>query len=263
MIEPRTAMMIVIGVGVALIVARALRGRTTGLVAGLLGGGAGVATGIAVFFFMGAGLPISSGPSAVAPISDEDREEFTQLAGRVSQRLLAEPKFVEMLGGDDSPASLERLSQTLTAQGLRRLDEPQLVGRAATIGEMLVSADVVTCAAWARGTPTPEQVAQGLLRLDSPRRQLFFSVGLAAALAELAGTPAPEMTLQERVSAIAALGQGRSSAEHERLKRTLAAPAQASDEQACWAARTVYTTVPSMPAPHRAILARMLVEPSA
>ena len=170
----------------------------------------------------------------------------------------AMPEFRELLARSPSPQEPVQLIRALATKGAARLPDDALLQRVSLMRAVVERADVVTCAAIFRNSPTVEQLHTAFLKLDPDALDAWIELTARSAMAELKQVEAPSVSETEVTDALAALVGGLPADEGERLSRLLDDTAQASDENACWAAKTLYGNVTRMGDPHGRVLARAL-----
>ena len=167
-------------------------------------------------------------------------------------------EFRELLAQSSSPQEPVQLIRALATKGAARLPDDALLQRVSLMRAVVERADVVTCAAIFRNSPTVEQLHTAFLKLDPDALDAWIELTARSAMAELKQVEAPSVSETEVTDALAALVGGLPADEGERLSRVLDDTAQASDENACWAAKTLYGNVTRMGDPHGRVLARAL-----
>ncbi len=170
----------------------------------------------------------------------------------------AMPEFRDLLARSPSPQEPVQLIRALATKGAARLPDDALLQRVSLMRAVVERADVVTCAAIFRNSPTVEQLHTAFLKLDPDALDAWIELTARSAMAELKQVEAPSVSETEVTDALAALVGGLPADEGERLSRVLDDTAQASDENACWAAKTLYGNVTRMGDPHGRVLARAL-----
>jgi len=158
------------------------------------------------------------------------------------------------------PAEAQQRSKELAAKGLKRLDDSMLQARARIYEQLLHQANTATCARLLRGTAREADLLPLLDKLDLDVKNNWYDMSLQSMLAEVRKAPSPTLTETQIEENISALLRQLSESDAQRLQNTLDALQQASDNDACWAGRTLYYNLNRMPEPHRSRLARLLVQ---
>jgi len=168
------------------------------------------------------------------------------------------PEFREALARSSSPEEPVPLVRALSAKGAARLPDDALLQRVSLLSAVVERADVTTCAAIFRNTPTAEQLHAAFLKLDPEALDAWIDLTARGAVAELKQAEGPSVSETDVTDALAALVKGLPPDEGERLSSALDDVVHASDEDACWAAKTLYGKVTRMGDPYDRILARAL-----
>lgn len=176
---------------------------------------------------------------------------------RVTRKLVREPAYLERMKGL-SGEQAQVMGAQLAMSGLGRLELPQLERRALLVGQLLEQLPVTDCAAMAKVT-TPEQAARNgeriietLATLPQPAIDEWFDIAYEATVAELQQRPMTQVsTDQVNAAAEALVGLVPSDAERMRLGRVMSNLPAASNDDACWAVRTMYAYMPKLPEPKR------------
>ena len=171
------------------------------------------------------------------------------------------PAFREALARSADPGNPLPTLRALAMKGLRRLPDDALVKRVALLTALVGRVDHRTCAAIFRNSATPEELHAAFFLLDSHTLDAWVDIAARAAMAELQQADVPATVDQVETSdAVSALEKGLPPDEGDRLGRVLDGAADASDDEACWAARTLYGNILRIGEPYDRILARALVQ---
>lgn len=181
-----------------------------------------------------------------------------------SHRTALEDSLRRLPGSDSLLATLDRQGLVWTRRvgfsGLKRLPDRPLVDHAELMGKALEKAPEELCAAVAEWRATAHQYWQFLAELppsDMSRLLEVLRGGVMAALRDRTAWPAPD---PEAVSAaFSMLGERMPESSRDSLRRVLSPEASPSPAESCWAERTLYGSVPRIPDPWRAVLARAAV----
>ena len=129
------------------------------------------------------------------------------------------------------------------------------------MSRILALADVQTCAAMMKGSAAG-RMESTLRQLEADDIDTFFDMSFEAMVAEVRQQASPPLPTQEELSrALQVLIERLPGGEGERLVAVLGDPHQATDDDGCSAARSLYTGLAELPEPHQVVLARGLVAP--
>jgi hypothetical protein len=202
----------------------------------------------------------STAPKPEAPPRDPNLSRFDAAFDRQLAQLSEVPAFRERLQG--LPRKELRVAiQNLAAQGMRRLPSERLEDRTRIVGRMLQGLDIDTCSAMATGKQNDAVHDAAVIVLDPESLEEWVALSFAAARAELENVPAERPSQQELQLALGALFKKVPEADSERLRQALASLSTQTPAEACWAARTTYASVPSLPPPVARVLERELAGP--
>ncbi|WP_313346072.1 hypothetical protein [Stenotrophomonas sp.] len=176
---------------------------------------------------------------------------------RVTRKLIHEPTYMARMKGLE-PGKAREMGATLSMNGLGRLELPMLERRALLVGQLLEKLPEAQCGEIAKAV-TPAQVSRTTDRMLETLATLpqgaideWFDIAYAATLAELQQRPKTQVTeAQVNASATALVELLPNDAERERIGRVMSNLPGATDADACWAVRTMYTTLPELPEPQR------------
>ena len=169
------------------------------------------------------------------------------------------PEFRELLARSAPPEEPVQLIRALSTKGVARLSDDELLHRVALLTALVGRADVETCAAIFRDSPTAEQLHAAFLKLDPDTLDAWLDLAARGAMAELQRTEAPSVSETQTTDALSALVKTLPPDDGNRLSKVLEDVSQSSDAEACWAARTFYGKVSGIGEPYDRILARALV----
>ncbi len=173
---------------------------------------------------------------------------------RLHERLDHVPEWQQRTRGL-SQVDKDKLGFELSGKGAARLDDEFLPSLAAWLREALAGADVPTCAALLRGTATPAELRHVLEKLDPASLEAYMDASFNAIVAELKGVGARKVTSEEHTAAFNALIELVPKDWRPPLIGILGMPRFRSDEEVCWAGRTVTYYMGSLPDRHqRAVL---------
>jgi hypothetical protein len=192
--------------------------------------------------------------SASTPLTPYDRA-----SQRVYERLDQVPKWQQRTRGL-SRADKDRLGFELSQKGSTRLDDESLQFLAVWLGEALANVDAPVCAAMLRGTATPAQLRQALEKLDPASLEAYMDASFNAIVAELKGFEPPKATPEEHAAASRALLERVPKDWRTRLLIILQMPKLRSDEEVCWAGRTVTYYITSLSDRDQRVLMRAVVQ---
>jgi len=194
------------------------------------------------------------------PLPAPNLSRFDAAFERHMTELADVPAFRERLQG--LPRKEVRTAiQSLAAKGMRRLPDERLEARTRIVARMLQELDVETCGAMATGKQNDAVHDAAVIVLDPPSLDEWVALSFEAARAELENAPAERPSPQELQLALGALFERVPEADAGRLRQALASLSEQTPSEACWAARTTYAAVPSLPVPVARVLARELAGP--
>jgi hypothetical protein len=179
----------------------------------------------------------------------------------LSARYEEVPELAAALANATSREEARGIGRELSRRGLHRLSDERLLERAMVMNQILALADVQTCSSLLTGSPggAMDSVLRQLAAEDVNR---FFDLSFQAMVAEARQEVGPPLPSEEEVyAALETLLQGLPGEDGQRLVTVLSNPQQATDEDGCGAARSLYAGLVELPEPQRAILARGLVIP--
>jgi hypothetical protein len=192
--------------------------------------------------------------SASTPLTPYDRA-----SQQVYARLDQVPEWQQRTRGL-SRADKDRLGFELSRKGSTRLDDESLQFLAVWLGEALANVDAPVCAAMLRRTATPAQIRQALEKLDRASLEAYMYASFNAIVAELKEVQAPKVSSGEHEAAARALLERVPREWRPRLLSILQMPRFRSDEEVCWAGRTVTYYVTSLSDRDQRALMRAIVQ---
>ncbi len=177
--------------------------------------------------------------------------------------MLALPELNARLEKVDDVEQAFEIGMTLSESGVRKLDTNALEERMRIIARVIERTDVVGCALLVRGERGEAQkgaevLSAALAELDAQTINDWFDLAFKAMLAELRDAPVPtfdEVGIEDAMRALIAILP---SDEADRFADALGSLPEGSDEEVCWAGKTLYRAALKLEAPHRAVLARAL-----
>ena len=208
-----------------------------------------------------------AGPEHVGPLLEQVAPPLSASTSltpydRVSQRVYARldqvPEWRQRTQGL-SRADKDKLGFELSQKGSARLDDESLESLTVWLGEALANADTPACAAMLRGTATPAQLRHALEKLDRASLEAYMDASFDAIVAELRDVQAPKVSSGEHEAAARALLERVPKDWRPRLLGILRMPRFRSDEEVCWAGRTVTYYATSLSDRDRRVLMRALV----
>jgi hypothetical protein len=202
-----------------------------------------------------------STPYAELPAASPSLSPYDQALATLAARSSELPEFAAALSNATSPEEARGIGRELSKRGLHRLSDERLLERAMVLNQVLVFADLQTCASLVKGT-SAVGMESALRQLAADDVERFFDLILEAMAAELRQQPGPPLPSEEEVGlALQVLTESLPGGEGERLLAVLNDPQQATDDDGCVAARSLYAGLIELPEPHRAVLARALIAP--
>lgn len=199
--------------------------------------------------------------TAAAPPQSVELSPYDAALQKYTARLGQMQEFRAAAGRAGNRTEARSLGRQLSQAGLRRLSDERLIQRATLVARLVNQADTETCAAIMKGRSVPG-IETALRQLPPEEIGQWFDISFEAIQAELGQAPAPAPPSQEELNqAMRAMLALLPTAEGQLLISVLTSRGQPSDTTACNAARLMYTNIPDLPDPHRAIFARMLVLP--
>lgn len=179
---------------------------------------------------------------------------------RMLRKLVNDPRYVALLGQGDK-AQAQRAGFELAQKGIARLDHATLEQRLEILAAASDKLDVAKCAVLARGGDPKDAQAmsaamlQGLEALPPAQIDQWFDISLKATDAQLSNTPPQTVAPADVQAAMKTLITSLPPDQQQRLMKVLPQMTQASDEDACWAARTLYKQTLATKEPVRGQLA--------
>ena len=184
---------------------------------------------------------------------------YDRAALRVYERLAQVPEW-QRRTRSLSQADKDKLAFELSQKGGARLDDESLQSLGAWLREALVNVDAPACAAMLRGTATPDQLRQALQKLDRASLEAYTEASFNTIVAELKDVQAPKVSNMEHDAAARALLERVPKDWRLRLVSILQMPRFRSDEEVCWAGRTVTYYMTSLYDRDQHVLMRAIVQ---
>lgn len=157
------------------------------------------------------------------------------------------------------------LMQDLTAAGLLRLSDEELLARTELLGKSLERVSAETCGRVGGGTAVGldrSDIEELLDQLGQDEVMAFHVLSLRAGVYQWRGAPPRvELTEQQIDMAFDIIEDRLTSEEIDRFWNVLMDAARASLDDLCWVARRLYNTAVALPEPENALVARLLVTP--
>ncbi|MBN6148998.1 hypothetical protein JR065_01490 [Xanthomonas sp. AmX2] len=184
---------------------------------------------------------------------------------RMVRKLVNDPRYMALLKQGDK-AQAQTAGFELAQKGIARLDAAALEQRLKIIAAVTEAAPVAQCAVLARGGDAKNAQAmsdamlQGLERLPPAQIDAWFDISFQATDAQLSQRPPQPVAPAQVEAAMGKLITALPGEQQQRLARVLPQIASASDEDACWAARTLYREALAMDQPTRGQLAWLFAQ---
>ena len=191
---------------------------------------------------------------AATPANPWDRESL-----RLLKRLDQVPEWQQRTRGL-SRMEKDKIGFDLSGKGSSRLDDETLLFLASVLRDGLAKIDESVCAAMLRSSATPAQLRQALEKLDAASLERYMDAAYNAIVAELKGVPPPSVSPEEQAAAARALLEQVPKDWRPRLVQILQMPKFRSDEEVCWAGRTVTYYLTSLSDRDQRVMMRALVQ---
>jgi hypothetical protein len=201
----------------------------------------------------------TSAPTASAGAASD---VAARVVARHATALTNSPELAAHLRGK-TDAEAQRLGYELARKGTRRLDDESIGSIVDVRARLVASMDGAACAALAREDSTgraAEALASALLTLDSATVDRYMAAVRKATVAELRLVPPRQVSDEQLTAAMAAVYQRLPDQDRPRFTSGYVGAQSASDADACWALRTLYSTWAKLPEPQKSVLALGLVE---
>jgi hypothetical protein len=141
------------------------------------------------------------------------------------------------------PEEARVVGQQMASRGLIRLSAEDLRRRAELMLDFTDRAGTKACAKWSRGTATGDEVVTMIAKLDSVALDEWVDLSMHATLAEIRQAPAPHTGAPADVGTLfQELPTTMTEKESERFHSVLAQFDRASEKDACWFGRQLYTS---------------------
>ena len=201
------------------------------------------------FYFATRPAPVATpGPTAPRPaaLTFEDRLEQALLKAQA-------PDVKWRLSAAGSPAERRKVANELLDAGTQRLSDDDLINMLALFGIAISRLPVPVCAANLSGKSSLSE-DEILALLDQHGADLLLDIAARAAIAEHRGAPPPRKPPPGNVHA--RLMDKVSAEDAARVKRALDNRQTASDDELCWAFRTMINTTVRLSRDDQAAVAR-------
>ena len=167
------------------------------------------------------------------------------------EKIMQSSEF-QSLSRVEKSARIQAFGRKHSHDGLRRLDDDDLISKLELDRKLIAVADPPSCAAYSRGQVSTNQLHTLLSQVEQPDVERWYDLVLKAAAADIAGTPPQRTSDAERVqqtmqTIVAGLPQG----EAQKLRRILADYGHASDDEVCWTERKLRDGIAGLPAATR------------
>ena len=224
--------------------------------------------GRALYLMMALPLAWWAGPQHVGPLLEQvapplsastSLTPYDRASERVYARLDQVPEWRQRTRGL-SRADKDKLGFELSQKGSARLDDESIQFLAVWLREALADVDAPACAAMLRGTATPAQIRKALEKLDRASVEAYMDASFSAVVAELKEVQAPKVSSGEHEAAARALLERVPKDWRPRLLNILRMPRFRSDEEVCWAGRTVTYYATSLSDRDQRALMRAIVQ---
>jgi hypothetical protein len=134
---------------------------------------------------------------------------------------------------------LEGFAREHARAGFRRLDDSALLAKLELDRKILAAADTASCAAFSRGRISQAQLNDVLGLLQVHDMELWFDLTFRAMKADIEGAPEHPVNEERLGQLMPSLLSALPERDSQKFRRVLADYNGASDEQVCWAERTV------------------------
>jgi hypothetical protein len=180
---------------------------------------------------------------------------------RVLRKFADDPRYMARFKHLDR-SERQRAALELSRSGTARLDHATLEQRLDLLAALIENVDVPHCALSVRGDPNNgAAMLKGLEKLPPPQIERWFSISMKAIDAELNKTPPQPVAPAQVQAAMESLVRSLPEDQQQRLVRILPQITKASDDDACWAVRTMYRQALTMAEPVRGQLAWVFAQP--
>lgn len=169
------------------------------------------------------------------------------------------PRFRKAFEDVDEEERAFRTGAMISTRGYPRLDDATIDTLARLRGRLLERLSTRECAQIARGDVSSTSTPELLARLDTLDLRRILSIGHRASLAELSNPPLPRATESEMQEAWASVGEALAPREVDRFL-AFVETSSPSDEELCWAERTVWRVMPDLDARDKKVLLRMIAQ---
>ena len=186
---------------------------------------------------------------------------------RMVRRLIVDPRYTERIKQAGSKDKALQVGAQLTLDGITRLPPQRLEQRAKVMASVLHAMPVEDCARISRAT-TAAEVAQlstlffaRLEKLPPADIDAWFEMSYQAGIAELEQRPPSKISeAQIQAASEAFMASLPSDAVRSRAMAIMPHMETAAPADVCWASRTMFNAVATLPKPHRGTLAWLLAQ---
>ena len=199
----------------------------------------------------------SSSEPLLAPVAEQTKpaSPFDKAESRFEKRIFSTPSLLAQiekivnspdlssLPPDDAAAKAGNIAQEFARShvrsGLIRLPDDPLLAKLELDRKFLKRADSETCAAFAMGKISAQQVTQVLHDFEAREIDQWFDVSFQALKADVDGDPARSVHNERIRQTMQAMLGAMSEEDSATMRRVWANPAQSSKEEICWTERTL------------------------
>jgi len=186
---------------------------------------------------------------------------------RLVRRLIIDPRYMERIKQAGSKEKALQAGAQLSLDGVARLPPQRLQQRAKVMASVLHAMPVQDCAQISRAV-TPADVARlstvffaQLEKLPPADIDAWFEMSYEASLAELEQRPPSKVSeAQIQAASEAFMDSLPDDAVRARAMAVLPRMETVAPADACWASRTMFDAVATLPKPHRSTLAWLLAQ---
>lgn len=186
---------------------------------------------------------------------------------RLVRRLIVDPRYMERIKQAGSKEKAIQAGAQLSLDGIARLPPQRLEQRAKVMAAILHAMPVEDCARISRATGAAEVARLStvffaqLEKLPPADIDAWFEMSYQASIAELEQRPPIKISeAQIQAASEAFMDSLPSDAVRARAMAVLPEIETAAPADACWASRTMFDAVATLPKPHRGTLAWLLAQ---
>lgn len=186
---------------------------------------------------------------------------------RMVRRLIIDPRYMDRIKQAGSKEKATQAGAQLTLDGIARLPPQRLEQRAKLMASILHAMPVKECAQVSRATTAPEVARLStvffaqLEKLPPADIDAWFEMSYQASIAELEQQPPSKMSeAQVQAASEAFMASLPSDEVRSRALAVMPHMETVPPADACWASRTLFDAVATLPKPHRSTLAWMLAQ---